>query len=173
MKKKNLPLVIIAGLLIVALAVWAVTQNQSSSGTLQGTPSTSTQTPAPVSTISPQDQSGDQNTMVEEGATMGADLEASTENESEVRETSLIARQWEFVPSTIEVESGQPVRLIIENEDVDHGFYVPQLGIDQNLPAGETTTIEFTANQPGTYSFSCDVFCGQGHSDMTGQIIVN
>jgi predicted MPP superfamily phosphohydrolase len=30
----------------------------------------------------------------------------------------------------------------------------------------------FTADTAGEYDFYCDVFCGEGHSDMTGRIVV-
>jgi heme/copper-type cytochrome/quinol oxidase subunit 2 len=35
-----------------------------------------------------------------------------------------------------------------------------------------TNTLEFTAEAPGTYAFSCCKKCGTGHARMKGQIIV-
>lgn len=155
MKNKNLPLIITAGLLVVALAVWALSRGQSAGPALQ-----ENNVSAPTSTLTPT-------------STPGSSSDNTMENDSGTKEISITARQWEFTPSTIQVQQGQTIRLVIKNQDVDHGFNVPGLDIDKILPAGETTTIEFTADQTGTFPFSCSVNCGQGHSDMTGQIIVN
>src|SRR3989344_1998791 len=84
---------------------------------------------------------------------------------------NVVAKQFEFVPSTIVVKQGQTVRLVIENTDVDHGFAIPELGVSQSLPAGQTTLVEFTADQVGTFSFSCNVFCGSGHREMRGTLV--
>jgi len=40
------------------------------------------------------------------------------------------------------------------------------------LKKGETTTIEFLAYTPGTYTFKCCHTRGLGHRGMKGQIIV-
>jgi len=37
---------------------------------------------------------------------------------------------------------------------------------------GTATTVEFTAQTPGTYSFKCCVSCGMGHGRMKGKLIV-
>ena len=31
----------------------------------------------------------------------------------------------------------------------------------------------FTPDEEGTYAFHCDVFCGDGHEDMTGKLVVD
>jgi hypothetical protein len=41
------------------------------------------------------------------------------------------------------------------------------------LKKGETTTIEFLAQTPGTYSFKCCHVCGLGHRGMKGQVVVD
>jgi len=32
--------------------------------------------------------------------------------------------------------------------------------------------IAFTPARPGEFEFVCDVFCGSGHEDMTGTLVV-
>ncbi len=91
---------------------------------------------------------------------------------SDVREIMLIARSWEFVPSEVHVALGETVRFTITNEDVDHGFAIPTLGINQFIGAGETVSVEFTANKAGEHTFFCNVFCGKGHGNMRGTLIV-
>ncbi|HLC73480.1 MAG TPA: cupredoxin domain-containing protein [Candidatus Nanoarchaeia archaeon] len=82
------------------------------------------------------------------------------------------ARKWEFEPSTITVKKGDKVKLLITGEDVKHGFKLTDFNINEDIEPGKTTTIEFTADKIGTFSFMCSVFCGSGHSDMEGKLIV-
>lgn len=96
----------------------------------------------------------------------------ATSSEGETKEFSMIARQWEFDPPVITVNEGDTVRLIIRSVDVTHGIAIPQFGINRQLMAGQTTTIQFVADKAGTYTFFCSVFCGAGHSEMKGTLIV-
>lgn len=82
------------------------------------------------------------------------------------------ARQWTFEPSTLRVPLGGEVTLRVRSVDVTHGITIPELGVSQQLEAGKTTTIRFTASRSGTFSFFCSVFCGSGHREMTGKIVV-
>tara|TARA_B100000315_G_C14374384_1_gene494482 strand:+ start:235 stop:669 length:435 start_codon:yes stop_codon:yes gene_type:complete len=91
----------------------------------------------------------------------------------EVKEFLMVAKQWDFTPSTIEVNKGDTVKIIIENIDVTHGFSIPDFGINKNLQPGEETIIEFVADKEGTFPFACNVFCGSGHAIMSGKIVVN
>lgn len=98
--------------------------------------------------------------------------EETTTPEAEVKGISVIARQFEFVPSQIRVKQGERVQLRIKSEDVSHGFSVPALGINETIPAGKEVIVEFTAEEKGTYPFACSIYCGADHSDMRGAIIV-
>jgi len=44
--------------------------------------------------------------------------------------------------------------------------------INQDLPLSKEQIVEFTADQAGTFSIKCTVFCGFGHGGMTGRLIV-
>ena len=89
------------------------------------------------------------------------------------KEFNLIAKKWEFIPSTIEVNGGDKVILNINSVDVDHGFSISAFNVNENLKAGKTTRIEFIADKKGSYTFFCSVFCGSGHPLMKGELIVN
>lgn len=83
------------------------------------------------------------------------------------------AYQYGWNPNPIRVEAGRPVRLELTSRDVDHGISIPEFGVSQTIPdTGETVTAEFTPDETGTFSFTCNVYCGRGHGRMTGQIIV-
>lgn len=95
------------------------------------------------------------------------------ENTTTTREFIMIAKQFEFIPSTINVNQGDMVVLKITSADVDHGFSLPEFNIRENIIPGEETTITFFADKTGTFEFHCDVYCGSGHMDMKGQLIVS
>lgn len=85
---------------------------------------------------------------------------------------TVTAKSWDFEPKTIKVKKGDKVVLNIKATDVAHGFMIPEFNIDEMLLAGKTTKVEFTASKSGTFTFSCSWICGEGHSKMTGQLIV-
>lgn len=95
-----------------------------------------------------------------------------SETDKDIREIKLIARRWEFEPSEVRVNLGETVRFTITNKDVDHGFAIPTLGVNQIIGAGETVSVEFTADKAGKHTFFCTVFCGSGHGNMRGILIV-
>ena len=89
-----------------------------------------------------------------------------------VKKFTMTAKQWEFSPSTITVSEGDEVELSIKSIDVNHGFGLPTFGVSETIEAGKTTVVKFTASKKGTFTFFCNVKCGQGHKDMKGTLIV-
>jgi heme/copper-type cytochrome/quinol oxidase subunit 2 len=99
------------------------------------------------------------------------------------------AKKYEYSSSPFHVKIGTKVQLKITARDHDHGFKIsavpdgaPPSGAAGlifssaqecwQLKKGETTTIEFLAQTPGTYTFKCCHTCGLGHRGMKGQIVV-
>ena len=66
---------------------------------------------------------------------------------SNVVEIDIIAKQWDFKPSTITVSEGNTVKLNIESVDVTHGFTIFEFGVSERLTPGKTTTVEFTSDK--------------------------
>jgi len=63
-----------------------------------------------------------------------------------------------YTPDTIVVQAGKPVRLQFyrdETADCSERVVFERFKIDQALPAFQTTTIEFTPNDPGEFPFRC------------------
>jgi cytochrome c oxidase subunit 2 len=100
------------------------------------------------------------------------------------------AKKYEYSPATIHVKKGAKIQLKITATDHDHGFSILTVPDDADsngsaglvftsrqecwqLKKGETTTIEFVAQTPGTYSFKCCHVCGFGHRGMKGQLVVD
>lgn len=89
-----------------------------------------------------------------------------------VKSFSITARRFTFEPQTITVQKGDTVRLTLISKDVAHSFALRTFNINVDLPAGQTKSVEFVADQVGAFTFRCWVYCGNGHSDMAGQLVV-
>jgi cytochrome c oxidase subunit 2 len=92
--------------------------------------------------------------------------------ENGVRVVPMTARRYEFTPSRVVVNVGEKVKLVIRAIDTTHGFALPDWRIDVKLPRDKTTEVEFTAEDAGTHEFHCSVFCGPGHDQMKGELVV-
>jgi len=91
---------------------------------------------------------------------------------STVREFLVSAANFEFVPSTIEVNKGDIVRLKITAGDKRHGIAIQGYDIRKELAVNQEVVIEFVADKVGEFPFYCSVYCGSGHSAMKGLLIV-
>lgn len=80
-------------------------------------------------------------------------------------------RQYVWEPSSIVAKRGELVRLIIHNADVKHGIAIPVLGVNADVPM-DGAVVEFVAEKAGIFEFFCSVWCGEGHMEMTGKIII-
>jgi cytochrome c oxidase subunit II len=89
-----------------------------------------------------------------------------------VREFTIKAQKFEFSPSVISVKRGDHVRLTVIALDAEHGFKLNEFHIEQKAPKGGAVTVDFTADQSGEFSFQCSHFCGLGHKNMKGRLIV-
>ena len=87
-------------------------------------------------------------------------------------EIKVTAKKYEFEPAQIRVKKGDHVKLQITAVDHDHGFKLEAFHVDQKIKKGEATTVEFTPDQTGTFPFECSKFCGMGHKNMKGELVV-
>ncbi len=67
---------------------------------------------------------------------------------------------------------GEPVKLLLRSLDVLHDFYVPQIRAKMDLVPGTVTYLWFTPTKIGEYEILCAAFCGAGHPQMRGTMIV-
>jgi cytochrome c oxidase subunit 2 len=92
--------------------------------------------------------------------------------ERPVEEIQITASRFAFEPATIQVTAGEPVRLVIRSADTVHGFSIPSLKIDAQVPkGGAPMTLEFTAPAAGRYEIACSEFCGSGHGHMKAALV--
>ena len=89
-----------------------------------------------------------------------------------LHEIQMTASRYAFDPVTIQVNAGEPVRVVIRSADGVHGFSIPKLKIDVQVPkSGDPVTVEFTAPAAGRYEIACSEFCGSGHGQMKAALI--
>jgi cytochrome c oxidase subunit 2 len=70
------------------------------------------------------------------------------------------------VDNPMVVPVGKKVRLLITSNDVIHGWYVPQLGVNQYSIPGFIKDAWFTIEKAGTYRGQCSQICGKEHAFM-------
>src|SRR5436853_526122 len=70
------------------------------------------------------------------------------------------------VDNPMVVPVGKKVRLLITSNDVIHGWYVPQLGVNQYGIPGYIKDAWFTVDKAGTYRGQCSQICGKEHAYM-------
>ena len=91
----------------------------------------------------------------------------------EPRIIDVIARRYTFEPATIEAVAGERLRILVKSGDGLHGFEIKKFKVSKEIPrGGEPVVIEFTAGEPGKFPILCSVFCGDGHEDMKGMLVV-
>jgi len=89
------------------------------------------------------------------------------------RVINVIAKKFDFVPSEIRVKKGEAVTLKLTAPEVPMGFNLADLGVRADIVPGKPTLLSFTPDKAGSFTFLCDVFCGSGHEDMSGTLIVS
>lgn len=82
------------------------------------------------------------------------------------------ARKFEFHPAQVTAKLGQTVVLVLTSEDRIHGFKMPDFNVSTDIVPGQEARVALTLDKAGRFAFLCDVFCGDGHDDMDGALIV-
>jgi len=81
-----------------------------------------------------------------------------------------------FTPDIVQAKVGDKVIIHLTNTertpDATHGFAIPTRNVMLSLDPGESTTVEFIADKPGSFSFYCTEFCSALHLEMQGWLIV-
>ncbi len=88
------------------------------------------------------------------------------------RVIKVVARKFVFTPDTISIKKGETVELELTTEDVVMGFNVPDLKVRSDIIPGRVSRLRITPDKVGKFDFYCDIFCGSGHEEMAGMIVV-
>lgn len=92
--------------------------------------------------------------------------------DGKISEFNVTVYNWGFNPRVIEVEEGSLVVLNLETIEGKHGINLYDFGALKYLKEGTTSTLKFIANKKGEFEFFCTVYCGNGHANMAGKLIV-
>jgi len=66
----------------------------------------------------------------------------------------------------LHIPVGRPVIVTLRSDDVIHTLWIPNLHGKRDMIPGRTATLQFRADQPGTYRGQCAEFCGLEHAMM-------
>jgi len=81
-------------------------------------------------------------------------------------------KRFQYMPNEVTLKKGVPVVLELKSLDVAHGFNLPDLGVRADVLPGQTARVRIVPKQTGRFLFHCDIFCGTGHEDLEGAIVV-
>jgi nitrous-oxide reductase len=106
----------------------------------------------------------------------------ATEKEARIVRRPGVVEVWmsvvrsHFTPDIIPAQVGDKVIVHLNNTegtaDATHGFAVPTKNVMVSLDPGESTTVEFVVDKPGSFSYYCTEFCSALHLEMQGWLIV-
>ncbi|MBI5650717.1 MAG: Sec-dependent nitrous-oxide reductase [Chloroflexi bacterium] len=116
-------------------------------------------------------------------ATMAVDPKSiTTEKEARVERKGNNVEIWmsvvrsHFSPERITIKKGDKVTWhftsLERQRDATHGFTLSGYNINLSLEPGMTETIEFVADQAGTYTYYCTEFCSALHLEMVGYLLI-
>lgn len=91
----------------------------------------------------------------------------------EPRVIEVIAKRFAFEPAEIEAMVGEKVTLAVRSADGVHGIEIKKVKVSKEIPRGAAPVmIEFTATEAGRFPIVCSEYCGDGHDDMKGTLVV-
>lgn len=119
-------------------------------------------TPDTAPEDAPVEMEGEEGTSVtEEDAEVSesdAPLMEESLDEAPVREIALEAGSFYYAPNEIRVKAGERVRVTMTSKDMMHDFNIDELGVKVPVTqAGNSATVEFFVDTPGTYEYYCSV----------------
>lgn len=77
-----------------------------------------------------------------------------------------------IVGDDLHLPVGRPVKALLRSIDVVHNFYVPEFRAKMDLMPGLVSYFWFTPTRVGTFEILCAGFCGVGHPQMRGTIVI-
>jgi cytochrome c oxidase subunit 2 len=84
----------------------------------------------------------------------------------------LSVKRFGYSLSEIKIRKGTPLVIEITSQDVPHGFWLPDLDQRTDVEPGKVARIAFTPEKAGRFDYLCDIFCGSGHGEVHGVLIV-
>ncbi len=67
---------------------------------------------------------------------------------------------------------GAHVTFYVTSADVEHGFSIPETGVNTMVTPGWVSSVAHTFRTPGTFLLICNEYCGAGHQAMAAKVVV-
>jgi cytochrome c oxidase subunit 2 len=74
--------------------------------------------------------------------------------------------------SDLHLPLNKPVKVLLRSKDVIHDFFVPQFRVKLDIVPGMVSSIWFTPTRTGKFEIVCSEYCGVGHFNMRGHVVV-
>ncbi len=108
-----------------------------------------------------------------------AELEAAAP--ASALHVKVTAQQWIFdytytdynlSASSLYLPVNQPVEFKVTSLDVQHSFWIPEMGVKADAVPGEINTFVVTPNKTGNFTVRCMELCGVLHAYMNTNVVV-
>lgn len=83
----------------------------------------------------------------------------------------MVGQMWSWKP-VLKLQQGVEYTLHLSALDVNHGFGLYPANINFQIVPGYDYGLKITPNEAGEYRVICNEFCGIGHHNMLGRILV-
>ena len=91
-----------------------------------------------------------------------------------VKDITIEASNFEFIQTGPQINKGDKVRLTFTVTSGTHSLVLSGYNIEFTpMGPGGTQSAIFVADKSGTFEYHCNNFCGSGHRDMVGKLVVN
>ena len=84
----------------------------------------------------------------------------------------ITARRFTYLPNEVTLKKGVPVVLEFTSADVVMGFNAPDFNVRADIVPGQVARVRLVPDKVGSFTYLCDIFCGDGHEQMNGTIRV-
>jgi nitrous oxide reductase len=90
-----------------------------------------------------------------------------------IKEVNISAKKYEYNPGSVVVPINTLMRIHLKALDREHGFEIKSIKDScVKFKPDEPVIVEFYADKAGEFEFTCCKFCGFGHKEMKGEIII-
>lgn len=97
---------------------------------------------------------------------------AAQEQAPNRREFTVSARDHRYSPDRLEVSQDDLVTITFRSEDRPYSFVIDALRIVKRASGGQAVTFAFRADQPGTFTYYCNLTSDPDCRDMKGTLVV-
>lgn len=85
---------------------------------------------------------------------------------------NIVSKMWSFEPAEVRVPAGSTIDIYLVSTDVVHGFHVNRTLVNLMAIPNVVNYARVKFDKPGTYEIFCHEYCGTGHQNMAGKIVV-